>query len=199
MKALVDEMAVAPGTATAMAKHLHAKGLVNYEPRRGTTLTDKGVALALKVIRRHRLIETFLERFLNYDWSEVHTEAEELEHVVSDRFVRRIDELMEHPQFDPHGDPIPDSFGRMTKRGMKSLSQCVSGELCVVAQLIDDNPGFLQTMKALEILPGRSIRVVTSCTETQIIEVEIQGPGKPILRTFSTAIGEKVLVQPTRD
>jgi len=126
MKMLADTMEVSPGTATSMAKHLATLGLVDYQPRQGVILSAAGRSLAIRIVRRHRLIETFLEQVLNYDWSEVHTDAEELEHVVSDRFVERIEALLGYPEFDPHGDPIPrldgtfatqDLLGARTQRG----------------------------------------------------------------------------------
>lgn len=206
MKTLVDEMGVAPGTATAMAKHLKIKGLVDYEPRKGTRLTERGKSLALKVIRRHRLIETFLERFLNYDWSEVHTEAEELEHVVSDRFIERIDALMEHPEFDPHGDPIPDVQGRVSMRGLTPLSRCQPGDTCEVARLTEDGPAFLHAMKNCGVLPGATFRVVERNTDTQVMMIEPVGAlaaltGKQTkdeapYQSLSIAVAENVLVLP---
>src|SRR6476661_8041735 len=109
MGRLAAAMGVVPGTATSMVKTLADSGLVSYEPRGGLRLTRGGEQLALRVLRRHRLVELFLVKTLGLDWSEVHAEAEELEHAISDRVMDRIDVLLGHPTVDPHGDPIPDS------------------------------------------------------------------------------------------
>ena len=106
-------LGVAPGTVTAMVKTLAESGLVAYEPYSGVRLSEAGARLATHVQRRHRLIELFLVRKMGYDWSEVHDEAERLEHAVSDRLIERIDEMLGHPSADPHGDPIPDREGTL--------------------------------------------------------------------------------------
>src|SRR5512147_2517801 len=100
---------VAPGTVTAMMKTLADSGLVAYEPYSGVRLTPSGRQLAAHVLRRHRLIELFLVQVMGMDWSEVHGEAEHLEHAVSDRLIERMDEMLDRPAVDPHGDPIPDA------------------------------------------------------------------------------------------
>src|SRR5438046_8279 len=112
MGRLASAMGVVPGTVTTMVKALADSGLVSYEPRGGVRLTRGGEQLALHVLRRHRLVELFLVKVLGLDWSEVHAEAEELEHAVSDKVLERIDALLEHPRVDPHGDPIPPARGR---------------------------------------------------------------------------------------
>src|SRR5215471_9542710 len=107
MGRLASVMNVVPGTATSMVKALADSGLVEYEPRSGARLTRGGQQLALHVLRRHRLVELFLVKVLGLDWSEVHEEAEELEHAISDKVLERIDQFLGHPSADPHGDPIP--------------------------------------------------------------------------------------------
>src|SRR5437879_3090443 len=124
MGALAVAMNVAPGTATAMVKTLAEAGLVEYEPRGGVKLSAKGEKLALHVLRRHRLVELFLVEVLGLDWSEVDVEAEELEHAISDKVMARIDEILNHPQVDPHGDPIPTAKGKIAERRMTSLVEC---------------------------------------------------------------------------
>lgn len=113
MYAITEQMAIAPSTATAMMKHLRHEGLVHYMQRKGVELTDKGRGLALYVLRRHRLVEAFLADVLKYDWSEVHADAEQLEHVVSDTFIDKIEAHMDYPVVDPHGSPIPTKDGTL--------------------------------------------------------------------------------------
>src|SRR5688572_32218047 len=128
MGAIAGAMNVAPGTATAMVKTLADAGLVDYEPRGGVRLSSKGEKLALHVLRRHRLVELFLVEVLGLDWSEVDEEAEELEHAISDKVLDRIDALLEFPQVDPHGDPIPSSKGKLPARSsLTSLAECDLG------------------------------------------------------------------------
>src|SRR5215204_2955292 len=121
MGVFASAMNVAPGTATAMVKTLDEAGLVDYEPRGGVRLSAKGEKLALHVLRRHRLVELFLVEVLKLDWSEVDHEAEELEHAISDKVLAKIDELLNFPQVDPHGDPIPSSKGKLPSRTLASL------------------------------------------------------------------------------
>src|SRR5438477_1181507 len=128
MGRLAAVMGVVPGTATTMMKALADSGLVAYEPRGGVRLTRGGEQLALHVLRRHRLLELFLVRVLGLDWSEVHDEAEELEHVISEKVIARIDEVLGHPSTDPHGDPIPTAKGRLPDSRLTSLLDCQIGK-----------------------------------------------------------------------
>src|SRR5256885_11306285 len=124
MGQLASALGVTPGTATTMVKTLAESGLVNYEPYTGASLTRAGRRLAALVIRRHRLVELFLVQVMGLRWDEVHDEAELLEHVVSDRLIERIDEMLGHPEVDPHGDPIPDSEGTVKQQEAQSLMTC---------------------------------------------------------------------------
>jgi DtxR family transcriptional regulator, Mn-dependent transcriptional regulator len=151
--ALATTMNVVPGTVTTMAKSLSEAGLIHYEARQGVRLTRKGERLALAVLRRHRLIELFLVKVLNMDWSEVHVEAEELEHAVSDRLLQRIDDYLGNQQFDPHGDPIPSASGQVARRDLTSLSEIVSGQRVVVAQVLGQDAEFLSYLSQRGIAP----------------------------------------------
>lgn len=154
MKQISEAMAVTPGTATAMVKHLSGRELVRYLPRKGVTLTAAGRRLALTVVRRHRLVETFLEQVLGYDWSEVHEDAERLEHAVSDRFIQRIDAYLGFPPSDPHGDPIPSAEGVIDERPTITLDQCETGARFTVSRVGDGHPDFLALMKKHRVIPG---------------------------------------------
>src|SRR5687767_1990801 len=121
MGQLATALGVAPGTATTMVKTLAESGLVEYEPYAGVALTKAGQKLAALVVRRHRVIEMFLVQVLGFGWDEVHDEAEQLEHVVSERLIQRIDEMLDHPAADPHGDPIPDAEGAFRPQRVQSL------------------------------------------------------------------------------
>src|SRR5437762_1692744 len=122
MGRLAAAMAVTPGTATTMIKALAEANLVSYEPRSGVRLTRAGEQLALHVLRRHRLVELFLVKVLGLDWSEVHEEAEHLEHAISDKVLGKIDAFLGYPSADPHGDPIPTSKGKVSSPKLLSLA-----------------------------------------------------------------------------
>src|SRR6186713_2073040 len=114
-------LGVTPGTATTMVKALSESGLAEYEPYSGVRLTSAGEKLAGRVLRRHRLVELFLVQVMGMSWAEVHEEAEQLEHVVSERLIERIDEMLGRPTQDPHGDPIPTPEGKLAHRALENL------------------------------------------------------------------------------
>jgi DtxR family transcriptional regulator, Mn-dependent transcriptional regulator len=165
MKQVSEAMAVTPGTATAMVKHLAENSLVSYTPRKGVALTPKGKKLALTMVRRHRLIETFLEQVLGYDWAEVHDDAERLEHAVSEKFIQRVDSYLGHPGVDPHGDPIPSAEGLIDRQTSVPLNRCSAGDEVRISRLQNDDPAFLLMMKTQRLMPGETF-VVTDMNET---------------------------------
>lgn len=154
MKHLSRAMGVAPGTATAMVKHLAQRQLITYVPRRGVILTLQGQQLAITIIRRHRLIETFLEQVLGYDWGEVHDDAERLEHAVSDRFIERLDAYLGHPQADPHGAPIPTAQGEISAPKTTTLDQQEVGGHVTISRVDASDPHFLELLKDNLVTPG---------------------------------------------
>src|SRR5207247_3393013 len=135
---------VTPGTATTMVKALAESGLAEYEPYSGVRLTAAGQKPAGMVIRRHRLVELFLVDVMGMSWAEVHDEAEQLEHVVSERLIERIGQMLGHPTRDPHGDPIPSPDGAITPRDLDSLLTCPIGEPLKVTRIADQDPSFLR-------------------------------------------------------
>ena len=169
---LARSLKVAPGTATSMVKSLRDAGLVDYEPRVGVQLTGEGKVLALRVLRRHRLVELFLARILKLDWSEIHEEAEDLEHVISDRVLERIDQLLGFPLYDPHGDPIPSDSGHVIERDLRSLSSCRLGEKATIARIMDQEPSFLQFAEKRGLVPGKTLTIVGKNPVAKAMEVE---------------------------
>ncbi len=145
---IATALGVAPGTVTSMLKTLDAARLATHRPYEGVALTRAGRVLALRVIRRHRLIELFLLRTLEMTWDEVHDEAEHLEHAVSDLLVDRIDAFLGHPEVDPHGDPIPradaQSMPRTDDAAVRSLAECEPGVRFQLARVLDQSPPFLR-------------------------------------------------------
>lgn len=169
---LAHSLGVVPGTATTMVKSLNLAGLVQYEPRVGVRLTEQGEVLALHVLRRHRLVELFLVEILKMDWSEIHDEAEHLEHVISDRVLEKIDDLLGHPQYDPHGDPIPSHSGHLQERNLQDLVHCETGRESVVARVLDQEAGFLQFAEKNDLVPGNTVKVLKRNEAANAIEVE---------------------------
>ncbi len=159
MGQLASALTVAPGTATTMVKALAESGLAEYEPYNGVRLTSAGSRLAALVLRRHRLIELFLVQKLGMSWDEVHEDAEQLEHVVSDRLIERIDEMLGHPEVDPHGDPIPSRDGELVRRQLDSLLTCPLNTVVTVMRVTDQDAAFLRFIESHSLKPGQSIAV----------------------------------------
>jgi len=159
MGQLASALGVTPGTATTMVKALAESGLAHYEPYAGVKLTAAGSKLASLVLRRHRLIELFLVKVLGMSWAEVHDEAEHLEHAVSDRLIDRIDEMLEWPKFDPHGDPIPSAEGHVEPSEASDLLTCPMGVPVRIARVLDQDAQFLHFVEASGLKPGEELIV----------------------------------------
>src|SRR5687768_15141445 len=156
---LSSALRVVPGTATTMVKTLAESGLVDYEPYAGVRLTSSGEKLAALVLRRHRLVELFLVKVMGLRWDEVHDEAEQLEHVVSERLIDRMDEMLGRPEVDPHGDPIPDPEGVVKPQQTESLLTCPLHTRVTVTRIIDQDKAFLRFIEGHELKPGEAIEV----------------------------------------
>ena len=141
---LAQALGVSPGTVTGMLKTLSEANLATYTPYEGARLTPSGERLALKVIRRHRLLELFLAQTLEMSWDEVHEEAEHLEHAASERLIDRIDAFLGYPDVDPHGDPIPRADGSLSEARGQPLAQLSPGQRFRVIRVIDQDPSFLR-------------------------------------------------------
>jgi DtxR family Mn-dependent transcriptional regulator len=141
---IAQALNVSPGTVTGMLKTLSEADLATYTPYEGARLTVSGQRLAMKVIRRHRLLELFLVQTLNMPWDEVHEEAEHMEHAASERLIDRIDAFLGHPAVDPHGDPIPRADGSLTETAGTPLSALSRGQRFRVVRVVDQDPAFLR-------------------------------------------------------
>lgn len=161
---LATAMNVVPGTVTTMVRTLADAGLVHYEPRVGVALTAAGETLALHVLRRHRLLEVFLVEVLKFDWSEVHAEAEELEHAISDKVLEKMDEFLGRPTVDPHGDPIPTAAGEISRPELVPLTRCVCGDRVRIARVENQDAAFLNYANSQGLRPGVELTVLTADT-----------------------------------
>lgn len=142
--ALAEALGITAPSTTEMAKKLARANLVEHEPYRGIRLTAVGKRVALEIVRNHRLLELFLVQSLDYSWDEVHEEAERLEHAISERLAQRIAEYLGHPNFDPHGDPIPGPDGDVSQRDLTPLSEWPLGDIGRVSRLLDQSPEMLR-------------------------------------------------------
>jgi DtxR family Mn-dependent transcriptional regulator len=194
MGRLASLMNVVPGTATTMVKALADSGLVHYSPRSGVHLTDAGNQLALHVLRRHRLVELFLVRHLGLDWSEVHDEAEELEHVISEKVLDRMDALLGHPTVDPHGDPIPTAAGHLPACDALSLVTCPLHTTVEITRILDQEPQFLQFAHHSHLTPGTHLQVRNRNPQAESLLVERDDPNSSPL-TLSLTAAAKFLVR----
>ena len=158
-KSISESQSVNAASVTDMFKRLGEQKLVAYEKSRGVKLTDKGRKIALKIIRKHRLWETFLVEKLKFTWDEVHDVAEQLEHVHSDLLIEKLDELLNYPKFDPHGDPIPDADGKLTDSKAISLTEAKSGESYKIFTVNDDSPAFLKYLNKVGLTLGDAIKI----------------------------------------
>ena len=158
-KQIADRLSVAPASVTNMLGRLRERGLVEYEPYHGALLTHRGWEEALRLVRRHRLIETFLLEHLGYSWDEVHEEAERLEHAVSDSFTERLAAFLGHPDHDPHGDPIPAADGTMPPENYYPLDEAEVGERVLVARVDHRDAAVLDYLGERGLVPGRLLEV----------------------------------------
>jgi DtxR family Mn-dependent transcriptional regulator len=192
MGQLASAMGVTPGTATTMVKTLAEAGLVHYEPYAGVRLLPAGERLAGLVIRRHRLVELFLVRVMGMSWDEVHDEAEKLEHVVSERLIERIDDMLGHPEVDPHGDPIPNAEGVVEHRALHNLLTCPIGVPLSVTRVTDQDAAFLRFLEHSQLKPGQELRVESRDEAADSVRVTRAG-GEPL--TIGARAASKLLVE----
>lgn len=183
---VAEKLSVAPGTATTMMNQLMKMELVSYIPRGGVTLNEAGKEAALRVIRRHRLVETFLVEIMKLDWAEVHDDAEVLEHVISDRLLQRMDEMLENPTHDPHGAPIPTSDGEMPTDGNSSLAECRPGTY-TLKRVRENQPSFLQWLSGLGLMPGTDLTLVEKNPEADTLTLTLPNRADPVLISLPAA------------
>jgi DtxR family Mn-dependent transcriptional regulator len=188
-KDVAARLLVSPASVSNMFVRLQEMGLVEYERYQGASLTERGRVDALRLIRRHRLIETFLLEHLGYDWQEVHEEAERLEHAVSDGFTERLAALLGHPDHDPHGDPIPSAEGILEVDDSFALSQAASGQRLSISKVRDEDAAMLDYFGDRNLVPGRRliVREVRDLDGVVIVEdeeAEVYALGEPLARSI---------------
>ena len=171
-KVVADRLSLSKGAVTNMFARLREMELVKYEPYQGASLTEEGLSEALRLVRRHRLIETFLLDQLGYSWEDVHEEAERLEHAVSDGFTERLAEFLDHPDHDPHGDPIPAVDGTLEPDGSFPLVAADVGQRVLIARVGHESGPLLTYLGERGLVPGRLLTVEEVRALDGVITVE---------------------------
>jgi DtxR family Mn-dependent transcriptional regulator len=194
-KRVAERMGVGASTVSEQVRRLTAQGLLEHAPYGAIELTDDGRHHALAMVRRHRLIETFLVETLGYRWDEVHDEAEVLEHAVSDALVERIDALLDHPERDPHGDPIPLPDGTVPRPGAVSLVALGAGDRGTVARISDADPDVLRYLTELGLSLDTTVRVIGRREYAGVLEVAWDGSADRIVQLGFPA-AEAIWVEP---
>lgn len=190
--AISKEMNTSAASVTDMLKRLADKNLINYEKYKGVTLTKKGNTLATNLIRRHRLWEVFLLEQLDFSWDEVHDIAEQLEHIKSDELIERLDRFLEHPKFDPHGDPIPDADGNFTYRKQVLLSSLNEKEKGIIVGVNEHSSSFLQYLDRHNLNLGASINVMEHFDYDSSKRIQLNGETEHIL---SSKVCQNLFIQ----
>ncbi|AWH91554.1 metal-dependent transcriptional regulator [Dietzia lutea] len=173
--ALAERLGASPSSVSEGVRKLVAMGLAEHRPYAPVVLTEAGRSFAVAMVRRHRIIETFLARCLDYPWDEVHAEADALEHVVSDRFVDALDVFLDHPHRDPHGDPIPTRDGHLDPLGDTPLDRVEEGSTGVVTRVSDRDNAVLRHLAEIGLRPDSPVEVVSRQVELGIISVSLSG------------------------
>ena len=170
--AVSARLSVTPASVTRMLGRLREMGLVRHERYRGASLTEEGRTEALRLVRRHRLIETFLLEYLGYSWQDVHDEAERLEHAVSDDFTERLAQLLRNPEHDPHGAPIPAADGSLPPQDSLPLSEAEAGRRVRVSQVSHADSATLAYLAENGLIPGRLLKVEEIRALDEVVTVE---------------------------
>lgn len=190
---LAQCLGVTAGTITTMLKTLDDAGLVDYQPRQGVRLTPAGRALALHVLRRHRILELYLVNRLHMDWAEVHDEAEILEHAVSDKVLAHMEAQLTDTTWDPHGSPIPNSDGLLEDpRNLTPLGDARPGQTLTIAKVRDQSPEFLDFLAQHGLKPGTTVTVQSVDPRSGILILQ-PGTLPPVTLSLAAAAGVDVI------
>jgi DtxR family Mn-dependent transcriptional regulator len=194
---LAKHLDITPASATGMAQTLAGMTppLLDYQKHHGVALTKDGRLMALEVIRHHRLIELFLHKALGLEWDEVHAEAEQLEHVLSERLEARIAERLGDPQYDPHGDPIPDAQLELPDVSSLRLTELAPGTSAVIRRVAADrDPAMLRHLGSLGLRPSARVTLLERSPFDQTLKVQVAGEGEDVV--LGATLGDRVFVQP---
>ncbi len=189
---LADLMQTKPATVSDMIKRLSKKKLVSYEKYKGVNISSEGQQIAVEIVRKHRLWEVFLYEKLKFQWDEVHDIAEQLEHIKSPALVERLDEFLDHPSFDPHGDPIPDKEGNIEEVSTTPLTDLEVGSKGIFIGVGTDDQALLQYLDKLKLRLGARLTVVDKIAFDGSLEFTIDNGNKQFI---SNQIGKELLIK----
>ena len=188
---LANYLQISPASVTEMLKKLASENYLSYTPYKGVKLLKNGLKLAKKIIRRHRILELYLHKKLNFNWDEVHIEAENLEHATSDTLINKMEEVLDFPQFDPHGEPIPDINGIVPKQKDIPLSDISESKHVTISRVSDESPEFLNYLKTKSLTLNKKIIIKQKRQFDSAIIVELNK--KPI--EISQILAQKIRVK----
>ena len=191
--AIAERLGIAAGSVTGMLKRLSEAGLVEHTRYYGARLTDVGAANAVRMIRRHRVVEAFLVRVLGYSWDRVHEEAERLEHVVTEELVDRMAAVLGEPDSDPHGAPIPAAQGEFREKRYPRLADLVVGACATLRQVPDEDPAALRYLAELGLVPGATLEVMDVAPFKGPLRVRIDG----VEQVVGRELARQVSVEPS--
>ena len=191
VKDIAGQLNIKMPTVNSMIKKLSEKKLIRYEKYKAIEFTEKGKKLALYILRKHRLTESFLQQVMGLGWEEVHDIAEQLEHIQSDLFFNRIDEMLGHPKFDPHGEPIPDINGKLPVHKATPLSACSPGKKYKLSGVLNHETSFLKMLDSMNLSLGSSIEIKELQLFDKSMVVLLNGKTKTI---FSLQVCQNLLV-----
>lgn len=188
-------MGVTPASASGMVKRLSKTepSLLQYEKSRGVILTEAGKLAALRVLRSHRLLEMYLVQVLGYDWDMVHSEADRLEHAISQDFEMRIDEALGYPTHDPHGDPIPSQDLSMPACSIFQLFQAQAGQRAVIHRVCNDDPHFLRYLSSQSLVPKTIINILERSPFDDNIKIQLESNGAQL--TLGPAVTRQIYIE----
>lgn len=177
---LARALEIQPASVSGMIRRLAEDGLLQHEPYRGVRLTPQGHREALKILRRHRILETFLVQRLGYPWDDVHEEAERLEHAASETLIDRMADALGNPATDPHGAPIPTRKGKIDPTPSRSLNEVVPGTRVQIRSVPDNNRERLRYCKAVGLVPGAHVAVTDATADAGSVAVVVGAGTEPV-------------------
>jgi DtxR family Mn-dependent transcriptional regulator len=175
--AIAAALEIQPASVTGMIKRMAESGLLEHIPYRGVRLTDRGSREALRVLRRHRILETYLCERLGFSWDDVHAEAERLEHAASDHLIERMAAALEFPSHDPHGAPIPTRGGQVEASDPATLAEACLGDRLRIRAVRDEDSETLRSLAEQGLVPGVRVTVTSGPEATTAVAVNLEGRG----------------------
>jgi DtxR family Mn-dependent transcriptional regulator len=189
---IAAELHTRASSVTDMLKKLADKRWIHYQKYQGVTLTKKGRTMAALIVRKHRLWEVFLVEKLNFGWDEIHEIAEQLEHIHSEKLIERLAEFLEHPEFDPHGDPIPGPDGKMAHHKGDTMQDMAVGERAEIVGVAAHTSAFLQYLDSVQLLPGTQLKLTQRFAYDQSLVIELDNG---LQMMVSDQVSRKLLVR----